>query len=76
MDNDALLPRTLDTLTDAERDHVAIGLEHAFGATLVGEKAIGWTLYTNLFEDNERRIGLDGNTVTVGDLWNVAKATP
>lgn len=70
MDDDLLLPRILDTLTEGERDHVALGLLHAFGAVLIGEKMIGWVLHV----ENGKRVALDGRTLTVSDAWNTAKA--
>lgn len=70
MDDDALLLRSLDTLADTERDHIALGLLHAFGAVLIGERMIGWVI----LGENGKRVALDGRTLTVADVWSTAKA--
>lgn len=70
-DADLLLPRGLNTLTDAESEHLGLGLINAFGAELIGDTINGWLLEL----ETGHRVWLDGNTVTVADVWAVAKAS-
>jgi hypothetical protein len=65
-------PALLCELSDDELDHVSVGLELNFGAQLAGNHGEPETF--GLLLESGRLIGIDARTITVIDVWNVAKA--
>jgi hypothetical protein len=54
----------LDSFDETQLDEIAVGIEHAFGATFV--KKDGFFLVTL---EKGMRIAIHGRTITLGDLW-------
>lgn len=65
------LTRTLDSLSNAELDHVGLGLVHAFGAYLSGNIGDDGFFLTT---EGGKLIALS-KTLTLSDLWSVANKT-
>ncbi len=61
----------LCSLTDAQLDHVSVGLELNFGAQLAGNSGEPDTF--GILLETGCLVAIDSRTISVIDVWNVAK---
>jgi len=61
----------LCNLSDAQLDHLSVGLEHAFGVQLAGNAHD--TEPFSLLPESGKIVALDSRTLSVMDVWKTAE---